>query len=120
MKIALNSIVFILLNLFNTSYSQETLEPSQEFTQEDVIKPHSDMSGQRALCVNYYLTPGWKAKDGAALCFKNKHASNGIMEITPKYNRMVAFIPSSETVHWVSPMLLEKDRFSIVSWHCSK
>lgn len=91
------------------------------FNKGDHISDHNDLfiydetpKYKRVLTFNYYLTKNWKAEWGGNLVWKKPHSV-----ITPKFNTLVLFNVTTNSYHWVEPVLrdTENKRLSITGWY---
>lgn len=89
------------------------------FDKYSFISKHSDSSSnydeQYKLCLILYLTPNIRESDGGHLVF---HTSSNEINIWPKPNRLVLFIPSEKTKHEVRPVKATQNipRLALSGW----
>lgn len=93
------------------------------FNKGDQISEHNDLyvydepgkpKSKRVLTFNYYLTKHWDPKWGGNLIWNNPRSS-----ISPKFNSLVLFNVTTNSSHWVEPVLIEPEskRLSITGWY---
>ena len=89
------------------------------FDKYSFISKHSDINSnydeQYKLCLILYLTPNIRESDGGHLVF---HTSSNEINIWPKPNRLVLFIPSKKTKHEVRPVKATQNipRLALSGW----
>jgi Rps23 Pro-64 3,4-dihydroxylase Tpa1-like proline 4-hydroxylase len=93
------------------------------FTKGDHISEHNDLfiyedgdspKYKRVLTFNYYLSKGWSEDWGGNLVWKKPHKV-----ITPDFNTLVLFNVTTNSYHWVDPVLKDtvNKRLSITGWY---
>jgi Rps23 Pro-64 3,4-dihydroxylase Tpa1-like proline 4-hydroxylase len=95
------------------------------FRKGDYISEHNDLyvyeqkdinlpKHKRLLTFNYYLSKNWGSGWGGNLVWKKSHKV-----INPSFNTLVLFNVTTNSMHWVDPVLVDTDieRFSITGWY---
>jgi len=82
------------------------------------LKKHNDYREGRKLCHILYIEPNWKPEYGGGLCMLPENGE--AIRHTPVFNRLVLFLPSKTTCHYVEPVAeiaQDKVRKCVVAWY---